>query len=221
MSVIIKELSITNANLNPDQGWIGPPKHQKSCGSCVVFTNVALIESCIARVSCAWDPATCHVIDLSEQEALECGYSPPQVNGCQGALPDSYISWIVSRGGYMSDELNLQYRPAKLELGQCPLTILVDDLPGARITGDKVAYAVDEELLKKLVYLHGAVQTSVSARDNSFKHYRGGIYAGCSTNNTNHGMVLVGYGTEDGEDFWILKNSWGVKWGEHGFMRMK
>ena len=97
----------------------------------------------------------------------------------------------------------------------------MDDLPGARITGGKVAYAVDEELLKKLVYLHGAVQTSVSARDNSFKHYRGGIYAGCSSNNTNHGMVIVGYGTEDGEDFWILKNSWGVKWGEQGFMKIK
>ena len=50
-----------------DEGWIGEPKHQKSCGSCVVFTNVALIETCIARVTCTLHPESCRTYDFSEQ----------------------------------------------------------------------------------------------------------------------------------------------------------
>ena len=43
-------------------------------------------------------------LDLSEQEALECGYDPPDVMGCDGALPDSYVGWIIDNGGYMSGQ---------------------------------------------------------------------------------------------------------------------
>ena len=50
-----------------DKGWIGEPKHQKSCGSCVVFTNVALIETCVARVTCKLHPEDCRTFDFSEQ----------------------------------------------------------------------------------------------------------------------------------------------------------
>ena len=142
------------------------------------------------------------------------------VNGCDGALPDSYIQWIINRGGYMSDELNLPYHPDKLT-HQCPVDELEDDEAGVKITGELEAYDVDEELIKRLVYNNGAVQTSIYAGDDSFHHYTGGVYDSCTSNNTNHGMVIVGYGTEDGEDFWILKNSWGTNWGEDGYMRVK
>ena len=71
------------------------------------------------------------------------------------------------------------------------------------------------------MYLNGAVQSSISALDESFREYKGGIYSGCSTKITNHGVLLVGYGTENGTDYWILRNSWGGNWGEGGFMRMR
>ena len=155
-------------------------------------------------------PDSCHVLDLSEQEALECAYDPPDVDGCDGALSDSYVKWIIDRGGYMSDELNLPYHPSKLT-HECPTDILVDDEPGVKITGEIMAYNVDEEKLKGMVYFNGAVQTSIAASDDAFRHYSGGIFDGCTTNQTNHGVVIVGYGSESGEDYWILKNSWGTK----------
>ena len=118
----------------------------------------------------------------------------------------------------MADELEIPYDPENLHY-VCPDA--VEDHPGVMITGEKVAYDVDEESLKRLVYLNGAVQSSISAEDQSFKEYKGGIYQGCSSNETNHGILLVGYGTEDGTDFWLLRNSWGVEWGEGGYMRLR
>jgi len=57
-----------------------------------------------------------------------------------------------------------------------------------------------------------------------FKFYSGGIYnnPNCSTSpmNVNHAVVAVGYGSEAGTDYWIIKNSWNEYWGENGYFRM-
>ena len=55
-----------------------------------------------------------------------------------------------------------------------------------------------------------------------FQHYKKGIYAGpCSPDgSTFSSVVVVGYGSEKGRPYWILKNSWGASWGEKGYMRL-
>ncbi|CAF3403632.1 unnamed protein product [Rotaria sp. Silwood2] len=57
-----------------------------------------------------------------------------------------------------------------------------------------------------------------------FDHYASGIYdvPGCPTHeNMNHAMVIIGYGTENGTDYWLVKNSWGTSWGNEGYIKIK
>jgi len=37
----------------------------------------------------------------------------------------------------------------------------------------------------------------------------------------NHAVLLVGYGTEDDVDFWLVKNSWSSSWGDNGFFKIE
>jgi C1A family cysteine protease len=75
----------------------------------------------------------------------------------------------------------------------------------------------DEANLLTAVAL-GPVSAYVVA--DTWQTYMGGIYNGKCTGNLDHAVLVVGYGTESGVDYWILKNSWGTAWGEHGYIRL-
>lgn len=52
--------------------------------------------------------------------------------------------------------------------------------------------------------------------------YRRGIFdpRRCDPTYLNHAVLLVGYGDAKGREYWTIKNSWGLKWGESGFFRI-
>jgi KDEL-tailed cysteine endopeptidase len=62
----------------------------------------------------------------------------------------------------------------------------------------------------------GPVAGALSANSNVFMFYKGGIINSSSCGTTlNHAVLFIGYGTDsNGQDFWLLKNSWGTRWGE-------
>ena len=74
--------------------------------------------------------------------------------------------------------------------------------------------------MKALVAEHGAVQTTVGA-NSEFGQYKGGVFAGCTGSSTNHAVVVVGYGTENGVDYWLVKNSWSKRWGDNGYIKIQ
>lgn len=78
-----------------------------------------------------------------------------------------------------------------------------------------------EDDLKEAVANKGPVSVAIDASHPSFFLYKSGVYYDPScTQNVNHGVLVVGYGNLNGKDYWLVKNSWGINFGDKGYIRM-
>jgi len=79
----------------------------------------------------------------------------------------------------------------------------------------------DDSQLKMAVSTVGPMAVSVHVTPN-FYNYKEGIFedTNCLSKSANHGMLLVGFGEENGKKYWLLKNSWGKSWGIKGYMKL-
>lgn len=93
---------------------------------------------------------------------------------------------------------------------------------GGTVTGLVDIPAGSEEELQKAVATVGPISVAIDAGHISFQFYSEGIYyePSCSPENLDHGVLAIGYGTEAGGDYWLVKNSWGTSWGENGYIKM-
>merc|ERR1719231_506278 len=88
------------------------------------------------------------------------------------------------------------------------------------VTGHTEVPSEDEDALKQAVSQQ-PVSVAIEADKSVFQLYKGGVLdnPACGTQ-LDHGVLIVGYGTDGGKDYWKVKNSWGPAWGEEGYIRL-
>jgi C1A family cysteine protease len=89
------------------------------------------------------------------------------------------------------------------------------------MTSGYVAVTAESETALKTQLATQPVSIAIQADQSVFQVYQSGVFSSseCGTA-LDHAVTLVGYGTESGEDYYLMRNSWGSSWGEAGYMKM-
>ncbi|KAL0323150.1 UNVERIFIED_CONTAM: Cysteine proteinase RD21A [Sesamum angustifolium] len=152
------------------------------------------------------------LISLSEQELIDCDRS--YNDGCGGGLMDYAYQFIIKNKG-IDSEKDYPYRGRE---GTCNKEKLKKHV----VTIDSYADipAKNEKKLQQAVATQ-PVSVGICGSEASFQLYSGGIFTGPCSASLDHAVLIVGYDSKDGKDYWIIKNSWGRSWGMDGYMHMQ
>merc|ERR1711963_934066 len=197
------------------EGLVTSPKNQGACGSCAAFAATGLHETSMVKAG-----ATLSGLDLSEQYLVDCAYSTNGANGCNGAWPHIYSKWFHEDGGVGLHETGYPYLGRNPKLNCDTAGSLPKWSSGAKVSNAQWDYSCTEDKLKQLVATKGAVAVAIYASDSGFGSYKSGVFDQCTDTTINHAVLAVGYGTENGKDYWLVKNSWGTNWGDGGYIKM-
>ncbi|KAL8152049.1 hypothetical protein V2J09_021857 [Rumex salicifolius] len=174
-------------------------------GSCWAFSTISTVES-INKI------VTGELTSLSEQELVDCDRANDA--GCNGGLMDDAFQFILQNGG-IDTEADYPYKGVD---GQCDLSRKNNKV--VSIDGFEDVPPFNEKALQKAV-AHQPVSVAIEASGRALQLYQSGVFTGECGTELDHAVVAVGYGTENGTDYWIVRNSWGSDWGENGYIKIQ
>lgn len=187
---------------------VGPIVSQGNCGSCYAFSAVSVVESMLAIITGKYQP-------LSVQQVVDCSGQWGNY-GCDGGTPENVFNYLGDTAGL---EPAADYPSYSQSQGTCQA-----DYSKAVVHVDSFVNIkkYSEKDLKAAVGLVGPISVGIDAGERSLQFYSSGIYSDpfCITSRIDHAVVVVGYGSEKGQDYWIVRNSWGDKWGMGGYFRL-
>ena len=208
-SLLKEELSIP-ANTSIDwttKNAVTAIKNQGICGSCWSFAATGAIEGAFA-INKANNNT---LLELSMQQVISCDTLD---HGCDGGLMDNAYDWVHNNHSLCTYDSYSYTSGMTRQSGTCntSCTGVVSIQNHTDIPSEKGMMAG---------VLIGPVSVGIEADMPEFQLYKGGVMndPNCGTQ-LDHGVLVVGFGTDDSLPYWKVKNSWGSSWGEDGYLRM-
>jgi len=177
-------------------------KNQGQCGSCWAFSTTGSTEGSVAI-------KTGKLNSLSEQQLVDCSTSYGNM-GCNGGLMDYAFEYIIGNGGICSEEA-YPYTGAD---GTCKSSSCQS--VSSIASYQDVSQESEQALMAAVA--QQPVSVAIEADQSGFQFYSSGVFGGACGTSLDHGVLVVGYGTDSGKDYWKVKNSWGASWGSQGYI---
>lgn len=212
-----KELQDLPASVDwRDKGVVSPVKDQGHCGSCWAFASTETIESHVAIASGL-------LYDLSPEQIAMCAPNPDKcggVGGCEGSTAELAFEYLTTSDGHF-EEFQYPYLSYDGTDYNCSTTeISKITAPKGMIGGYVKLPNNNYKAVMNAIAEIGPMAVNVDA---SVWHlYESGIFDGCDQESPdiNHVVQLVGYGEENGQAYWLVRNSWSPSYGEAGYIRL-
>lgn len=181
------------------KGAVNPILDEGSCGSTYAFSAIDSTEA-------QWFIKTGKLVSLSVQAIVDCSGKYGNM-GCNGGFMDYCFAYMKDNGIPIASDY-----PYKAVTEPCK-----QFTPAFKLTGYIDVAKGDTDALKAAADI---TVVSVAVDATRLWQYQSGIFTGDCGTSINHAMSVVGYGIENSTPYWILRNQWGTKWGEQGYMRL-
>ncbi|ETO07842.1 cathepsin l [Reticulomyxa filosa] len=204
-----------------EKGVVTPVKNQGNCGSCWAFSATGSME-------CDYAIKTGILTSLSEQQLVDCSGSFGNY-GCSGGW--YYYAWqYAEQAGGLCTETEYPYTgvdgtcntnscKTKYNLPSAFTDITAEDPSALEVAASEGCVSVAiEVILQNFCLRTNKNKIKIKADQFAFQYYSSGILNGTCGTNIDHAVLVVGYGTLNGQDYWKVKNSWGTSWGEQGYV---
>ncbi len=227
-------------------GWITGVMDQGTCGSCWAFSSCGVFGDRIRIASNGKDlPKKDFISQYHLAACMKCGSNHTNKvcsKVCSGHYMDEVIDYLRTNGSYSHDVINKHanfgetyvcFKPSDKQdakLYKATGAYRVNPYPVEEISSSKTNRESNEYAIMHDIYTYGPVTATIRVFDplgakdlhKNFYLYTTGVYGinwgpDPKASDGYHAISIIGWGVEKGHKYWLIRNSWGIDWGQGGY----